>query len=618
MGARTALLAVSNDRPRVWRPGTSSHPLTAFRQIALLVFFVALAGLEIAHGVFRLETLRERQRQGALERSARDHSALAESLRTELAERREHAAYLGRAPSLRRLLASSEAERGASRRAAEDFLLPYLVSFRGADRVRLLDVRGRELLRCERMGQGVGSVPETHFRDEVDAEALRLAGTVTPGAVAVSSLLHDAVRVEVPPENRFVLDHVVPISTSEGTRGILVLTVYAESLLERVRGFEPVPGSIAVLVDDRGDLIDRAGGGRAGSGIEGEFTFPVSVAILREIIGSAESEQRVAGGRVFSSTPVREGPSWFLIAFVSDVALDAVSEELAGGYAWVIGSVVAITAILAAAAAFFVRLSARELELREKERRSELERRLQLSDRLGALGLLTAGVAHEINNPLEGIGNYLALLERDGLEDAKRVRYVGLVRHGFERIRDIVRDLSSFARPSVSTGRVDLARVVDGALRLGQYAKDLEHVEIERIGFDAPLITAGDAGRLEQVVLNLVLNAGRIMNGRGRVRVEGRRVAETNGDYVEVIVEDEGPGIPRGDLDRIFDPFFTTTGGTGLGLSISYGIVRAHGGALKASNRAVGGASFALRLPATRDDTAERSGIEPLETEENP
>jgi two-component system, NtrC family, sensor kinase len=124
-------------------------------------------------------------------------------------------------------------------------------------------------------------------------------------------------------------------------------------------------------------------------------------------------------------------------------------------------------------------------------------------------------------------------------------------------------------------------------------------VVVERVGLDQPLIANGDAGRLEQVLLNLLLNAARAMDGQGRITIRGSRGSDASGArWIELAVEDEGSGIAPADLGRLFDPFFSASGGTGLGLSVSYGIVKAHGGTLTAANRSTRGACLTLRLPA--------------------
>jgi signal transduction histidine kinase len=237
-----------------------------------------------------------------------------------------------------------------------------------------------------------------------------------------------------------------------------------------------------------------------------------------------------------------------------------------------------------------------QVALRDVTAQKELERSLVVHERLSSIGLLTAGVAHEINNPLEGIGNYLKLLEKPDLAPDARERYLGLVRHGFARIGEIVRDLLHFARHESSTGanefrEFDFTAVVERAVKLARYSSKLREVTIDMVGLEAPNFLHGDAGRLEQVVVNLLLNAGTAMNERGRITLRAKR-----GDDSAVVftVEDEGPGIPPDELARIFDPFFTKTGGTGLGLFVSYGIMAAHGGRIWAENRLAGGARFTL------------------------
>lgn len=241
--------------------------------------------------------------------------------------------------------------------------------------------------------------------------------------------------------------------------------------------------------------------------------------------------------------------------------------------------------------------------LRDRTHERAIERELALRERLASLGLLTAGVAHEINNPLEGIGNHVKLLGRPDLAPEDRARHLDMVRHGFERVRDLVRDLLRFARPAPANGEVDLAAVVERARRLAAYSEGFRALQVVESGLDRPLRVLGDAGRLEQVVFNLLLNASKAMKGRGRIEIGAQRAGGARG--IVLTIADDGPGIPPEHLERVFDPFFTTGGGTGLGLSIAFGILQAHGGSLAARNRAEGGAEFTLRFP---DPTAARAG----------
>lgn len=238
-----------------------------------------------------------------------------------------------------------------------------------------------------------------------------------------------------------------------------------------------------------------------------------------------------------------------------------------------------------------------ELSLRDVTRERAMERQLAISERLSSLGLLTAGVAHEINNPLEGIGNYLTLLEKPSVSDEQRQRWTAEVRHGFERIRVIVRDLLSFSRPGVEQGRAELLECFERVSKLVGYTKSFSAVEIVGEGLSRGMSVAAERGRLEQVLLNLMMNAATAMGGKGRITVRVRRVEREGQRWLAIEVLDEGPGIPPDHLQRLFDPFFTTTQGTGLGLTVSYGLIRAHGGELRAANRAEGGAVFTVLLP---------------------
>ncbi len=599
------------------------------RHIALILFFIGLAALEIAHGLFRLNAIRERQRLELRERIERDHLDLAGGLRDLLAEKRDHAAFLARAPAVSALVATPR--HAAARGALESLLLPYLVSFRSIDSVRILDAHGGELFRCERIGGAAGALPESLLAAEPDSGILELVRGLSPGDVAVSPLSIDRGRVEVPECDRQVLHYASRVDGEEERGGIVVLTVYAHPLLEGLRRFSPLEGVDAVLVDAKGSYVSDAD---PSSPLSREGRLPLFVehgpAASRLLSGDGRAE---VDGVAYMGLEVHRQPSWLLLCRIPERALDEASRDLRGEHAWIIGSTVTLTAAIAVVAAILVRLSVRELRLRERDRYLELERRLRISERLGSLGLLTAGVAHEINNPLEAIGNYLSLLDRERVPEEKRRRYLGLVRHGFDRIRDIVRDLASFTRPEAHGGIADIAQVVRRSLVMARYSRRFHGSEVELSGLEKPVQVTGEAGRLEQVFINLLLNAARAAGDGGRIRIDARRIhgeadaADASGpsgpagSLVEVRVEDNGPGIAEEDLGRIFDPFFTRTSpevdrsALGLGLFISYGIIDAHGGTLWAENRAEGGARFVIRLPAAgaalEDGTARRETSEP-------
>jgi signal transduction histidine kinase len=159
-----------------------------------------------------------------------------------------------------------------------------------------------------------------------------------------------------------------------------------------------------------------------------------------------------------------------------------------------------------------------EISMRDVTRERAMERQLAISDRLSSLGLLHRRRRARDHNHARGIGNYLALLERPDVAADRRPRYVEQVRHGFERIRDLVRDLLTFARPGVERGEADLADVVARVCKLVRFSKSFGDVSVNVQGLERPVHVVGDPGRLEQVLLNLLINAATAMGGKGPSR----------------------------------------------------------------------------------------------------
>jgi hypothetical protein len=233
--------------------------------------------------------------------------------------------------------------------------------------------------------------------------------------------------------------------------------------------------------------------------------------------------------------------------------------------------------------------------------RAELEQRLVQADKLSSIGLLAAGVAHEVNTPLAVISTYAQMLAKQMAEDApqKTVILDKIAKQTF-RASEIVNSLLNFSRTSsTSFGDVNLNRVVQETLSLLEHQLQKSGVHI-KTDFDAGLPPIhGNTGKLQQVFLNLFLNARDAMSGGGTLEVRTWR----DGAAVKVDVADSGHGIAPEHLRRIYDPFFTTKGqhkGTGLGLSVTYGIIQEHGGSIEVTNRPDGGARFRLELPVSR------------------
>jgi signal transduction histidine kinase len=217
-------------------------------------------------------------------------------------------------------------------------------------------------------------------------------------------------------------------------------------------------------------------------------------------------------------------------------------------------------------------------------------------EKLVTVGRLAAGVAHEVGNPLAAVIGYAELLLADEPPDGARRDALERIRKETERIRSIIADLLDYARPVTGTVEpVHLAESVAAAVSLLKPQARFRDVEVALELPDALPPVSASASRLLQVLLNLLLNAGDAMDGRGRVTLSGR----VDGAQVELRVVDSGPGVPADARHRIFDPFFTTKEpgrGTGLGLSISRTLVEAYGGTLTLAPSDTG-AAFALRLP---------------------
>jgi two-component system NtrC family sensor kinase len=221
---------------------------------------------------------------------------------------------------------------------------------------------------------------------------------------------------------------------------------------------------------------------------------------------------------------------------------------------------------------------------------------------LAALGRLVSGIAHELNNPLTSIMGYTQLLLGRGLADEHMAEARKIFQEA-ERARRIVKNLLFFAREATpERSQVDLNEVVERTLALRSYELKIENIAIETDLFPNLPCTMADPYQLQQVVLNLLVNAEQALmesRGRGTVRIS---TGYAGGDCLTLEVADDGPGMLGEVASRIFEPFFTTKApgdGTGLGLSIVYGIVQQHGGEILLDSRPGAGSKFRVELPLT-------------------
>ena len=229
-----------------------------------------------------------------------------------------------------------------------------------------------------------------------------------------------------------------------------------------------------------------------------------------------------------------------------------------------------------------------------------LQQQLLTSEKLASIGLLSAGVAHEINTPLTGISSYIQMLQKK-LTDTHYAQILEKVEAQTDRVARIIKNLLTFARsPSeASFQRVDLKQSIEEILSLIDYKLKTMNIRLHLDLAPVPAIYA-QGERLQQVFINIILNALDAMPGGGDLRIGLAR----QGDTEIVRISDTGTGIKPEHRSRIFDPFFTTKGvgkGTGLGLSISYAIVKEHDGRIDVQSEAGRGSTFTITLPLGRE-----------------
>ncbi len=242
----------------------------------------------------------------------------------------------------------------------------------------------------------------------------------------------------------------------------------------------------------------------------------------------------------------------------------------------------------------------RLLLLDDISQRVRLEEQMMQNEKLTSLGLLAAGVAHEVNTPLAVISNYIQMLARQLPADDPRQQTIDKIVKQTFRASEIVNNLLNFSRTGAAEFiEVDVNAVVEETLSLVAHPLKTGRVTVLKSFAQGLPHVLGSTNRLQQVFLNLFMNARDAMPSGGMLEV---RTAAHNG-AVEIEVTDTGLGIPREHINRIFDPFFTTKSsgrGTGLGLSVSYGIIKEHAGRIDVRSLPGKGTSFRLEFPVAR------------------
>jgi signal transduction histidine kinase len=294
------------------------------------------------------------------------------------------------------------------------------------------------------------------------------------------------------------------------------------------------------------------------------------------LVMSLRGWRRALGTLVIEGRPTRVEPDLFV--------------ELSGDFARQLGAALERVLIL-------------EDHLRDTAAQAQLRTRLAHSERMASLGQFVAGIAHEMNNPLQGVLGFLELMLRDAPPGSPLQHDLQRVFNEAERAALTVLNLLVFTgRQQTSRDSLLLADLVDETMALREGTPDRAPVPMRhRRAAHLPAVM-GDRVRLQQALLNIIINAEHAIaasRSPGEITVTTR----IDGSHIVIHIEDTGPGIPADVLPRIFEPFFTTKEagqGTGLGLAITYGIVQDHGGAITAATSARG-AAFTILLPVADD-----------------
>lgn len=264
--------------------------------------------------------------------------------------------------------------------------------------------------------------------------------------------------------------------------------------------------------------------------------------------------------------------------------------------------IVSVTVALLGLSIYFIlhRAVVRPLStlIEELESKGEEKDRLYATDRLASLGEMTAGIAHEVNNPLAAVLLYSELVSREELPPAVR-QDLKVIRSEAKRATGIMKDLLTYSRRAQPvTRRINIRKTLGKVIGMRRYQQRVRNITLTVEQDDGPLPVRANAAQLTQVFMNLIVNAEEALDGSDNKRIVIR--TEADGEWARISIADSGTGIPEKNLVEVFAPFFSTkaTGqGTGLGLAICHGIVTAHGGHLRAGNNDMGGATFTMELP---------------------
>ena len=250
------------------------------------------------------------------------------------------------------------------------------------------------------------------------------------------------------------------------------------------------------------------------------------------------------------------------------------------------------------------------LKKRDEQLKEFTRNKIMESEKLAVIGQLSANVAHELNNPLQGIVTYsYLLLEKMDSENSSRDSIEKIVIQA-NRCRDIIRGLLDFARQRKPDKTLcDVNSILHECISLVENQAIFLNIQIDiNLTKDLPMVII-DPSQIERVFMNMIINAAEAMDGNGQLTITTR--ADQGNNFIDVIFKDTGHGISEQHMEKIFDPFFTTkeTGhGVGLGLAISYGIIKEHKGSISVESQIEKGTTFTIRLPITVEEEVSGNG----------
>ncbi|MGD9124705.1 MAG: ATP-binding protein, partial [Desulfarculaceae bacterium] len=372
---------------------------------------------------------------------------------------------------------------------------------------------------------------------------------------------------------------------SESTENSAVLAGLPESIKDKVANNQPLEVFLGNELILGQPFEPFRGFGRMGRGMP-PWAFPLSPGHHSRVPGAGH----MRGRRFWGDQEKRPEKIYALVRISTQDFLDArrkaVQEAL----------ILAALIFLAAGAASWGLWAVARRRSQEMDR---LRREVAQAEHLASLGRLAGSVAHEVRNPLSALRGLVQLLAKGHNSETREAKYAEAAVEEVDRLERVVSGLLDYTRPREPRRfPLDLGESLQSVMQLMSDDPRAQGVETAvDVSPGLPQVSA-DPDQIRQVLLNLVVNALEAMNGRGRLSLSARPLQ----DRVEVVVEDNGPGLPSGDPEQIFDPFFSTRDrGTGLGLAIARRIIRAHGGQLSAGPSAQGGARFSFTLPLEGD-----------------